>query len=281
MIIWIASYPKSGNTLVRSILSSYLFTSDGNFKFELLNYIKQFPSREFFEQINVDVDNKFEVEKNYVKAQKLINSYNKSNFLKTHSAYKLNYHYNFTNFENTLGAIYIVRDPRNVITSFSNHYNMSLERSLEHMTSMSFYIGTEFKTDFPTFVGSWSYNYNSWKSEELKNKCLLIKYEDLINKKKNTIIKILEFIANLSKIKLKLNEKKLEDSLKTTDFNYLQKLEKEKGFSESMINETTGKKINFFNLGPKNDWKELLNEEIKKKIEINFEKEMIELGYLK
>jgi hypothetical protein len=69
--------------------------------------------------------------------------------------------------------------------------------------------------------------------------------------------------------------------LKTTDFNYLQKLEKEKGFSESMINETTGKKINFFNLGPKNDWKELLNEEIKKKIEINFEKEMIELGYLK
>ena len=48
-----------------------------------------------------------------------------------------------------------------------------------------------------------------------------------------------------------------------------------------MINETTGKKINFFNLGPKNDWKELLNEEIKKKIEINFEKEMIELGYLK
>ena len=91
----------------------------------------------------------------------------------------------------------------------------------------------------------------------------------------------MEFIANLSKIKLKLNEKKLEDSLKTTDFNYLQKLEKEKGFSESMINETTGKKINFFNLGPKNDWKELLNEEIKKKIEINFEKEMIELGYLK
>ena len=29
MIIWIASYPKSGNTLVRSILSSYLFNSDG------------------------------------------------------------------------------------------------------------------------------------------------------------------------------------------------------------------------------------------------------------
>lgn len=280
MIIWIASYPKSGNTLVRSILSSYLFTKDGNFKFELLNYIKQFPSRYIFDKINVDIDNKFEVEKNYIKAQKLINSFNKSNFLKTHSAYKLNYHYNFTNFENTLGAIYVVRDPRNVITSFSNHYDMSLEQSLEYMTSMSFYTGTEFKTDFPTYVGSWSYNYNSWKSEELKNKCLLIKYEDLINQKEDTIIQILQFIAKLSKIKLKLNKKKLENTIKTTDFQYLQNLEKEKGFGEAMTSKIKDKKIKFFYLGPKNNWKKILNEEIKKKIEINFKKEMIELGYI-
>ena len=34
-IFWIASYPKSGNTLLRSILSA-LFSSDGNFNFELL-----------------------------------------------------------------------------------------------------------------------------------------------------------------------------------------------------------------------------------------------------
>ena len=280
MIIWIASYPKSGNTLVRSILSSYLFTSDGNFKFELLNYIKQFPSKYIFDKINVDIDNKFEVEKNYIKAQKLINSFNKSNFLKTHSAYKLNYHYNFTNFENTLGAIYIVRDPRNVITSFSNHYDISLEQSLECMTSMSFYIGKGFKTDFPTFVGSWSYNYNSWKSEELKNRCLLIKYEDLMSQKENTIIQILEFIAKLSQLKLKLNKKKLENSIKTTDFKYLQNLENEKGFVEAAPSKIKGKKIKFFYLGPKNNWKKILNEEIKKKIEINFKKEMIELGYI-
>ena len=280
MIIWIASYPKSGNTLVRSILSSYLFTSDGNFKFELLNYIKQFPSRYIFDKINVDIDNKFEVEKNYIKAQKLINSFNKSNFLKTHSAYKLNYHYNFTNFENTLGAIYIVRDPRNVVTSFSNHYDITLEESLECMTSKSFYIGKGFKTDFPTFVGSWSYNYNSWKSEELKNRCLLIKYEDLINQKEDTIIQILQFIAKLSKIKLKLNKKKLQNSIKTTDFEYLQNLEKEKGFVEAMTSKIKDKKIKFFYLGPKNNWEKTLNEEIKKKIEINFKKEMIELGYI-
>ena len=135
---------------------------------------------------------------------------------------------------------------------------------------MSFYTGTEFKTDFPTFVGSWSYNYKSWQSKELKNKCLLIKYEDLINQKENTIIQILEFIAKLSKIKLTLNKKKLENSIKTTDFEYLQNLEKEKGFGEAMISKTKVNKIKFFYLGPKNNWKKILNEEIKKKIEINF-----------
>tara|TARA_B100000780_G_C21040709_1_gene417584 strand:- start:107 stop:949 length:843 start_codon:yes stop_codon:yes gene_type:complete len=280
VIIWLASYPKSGNTLVRAILSSYLFTDDGNFKFELLNYIKQFPDNFLFEKLGVDIDNKFEVEKNYVEAQKLVNLYSPHSFLKTHSPYKLNYHYKFTDFENTLGAIYIVRDPRNVVTSFANHFEMTLEESLEKMLSASFYTGVKFKTETSTFVGSWSSNYNSWKSEELKDKCLLIRYEDLLDKKKETIIKILKFIARLSKIELKLNEKKLENTLKTTDFNYLRKLENEQGFHESVTHSKNKTKIKFFKLGPKNEWQNLLKDSIKKKIEDSFKQEMMELGYL-
>ena len=42
MIIWLASYPKSGNTLLRSMLSSYLFSEDGIFKFDLLKKIRLF-----------------------------------------------------------------------------------------------------------------------------------------------------------------------------------------------------------------------------------------------
>ena len=49
MIIWIASYPKSGNTYIRSFLSAYYFSNDGNFNFDLLKNIKQFPSDDFFE----------------------------------------------------------------------------------------------------------------------------------------------------------------------------------------------------------------------------------------
>ena len=43
MIIWLASYPKSGNTLLRSILASYFFSKDGLLKFEDLYKITQFP----------------------------------------------------------------------------------------------------------------------------------------------------------------------------------------------------------------------------------------------
>ena len=48
MIIWIASYPKSGNTWVRSLLSAYLYSNDGIFDFKLLNKIGQFPNKEYF-----------------------------------------------------------------------------------------------------------------------------------------------------------------------------------------------------------------------------------------
>ena len=43
MIIWLASYPKSGNTYLRALLASYFFTEDGNFNFETLDSIKLFP----------------------------------------------------------------------------------------------------------------------------------------------------------------------------------------------------------------------------------------------
>ena len=44
MIIWLASYPKSGNTWIRSLLTSYFFTSEGKFNFKTLDNIKQFSS---------------------------------------------------------------------------------------------------------------------------------------------------------------------------------------------------------------------------------------------
>jgi hypothetical protein len=51
MIIWLASYPKSGNTWLRSLLASYYFSEDGDFNFSLLKNIDQFPSYDHFKII--------------------------------------------------------------------------------------------------------------------------------------------------------------------------------------------------------------------------------------
>ena len=59
----------------------------------------------------------------------------------------------------------------------------------------------------------------------------------------------------------------------------MQKIEKKKGFVEA-VSDKNGKDVKFFNLGPKNDWKKILNKEIAIKIEKLFEKEMRELNYL-
>ena len=70
MIIWLASYPKSGNTLVRSMLSAYNFSRTGEFNFQLLQNIKQFPSIDFFQK---KIDSIEEASANWIPIQKKIN----------------------------------------------------------------------------------------------------------------------------------------------------------------------------------------------------------------
>ena len=50
---------------------------------------------------------------------------------------------NFTNKKNSIGAIYIVRDPRNVLTSLQNHYELSKEGALKFMLNEKKYIYTK------------------------------------------------------------------------------------------------------------------------------------------
>ena len=130
------------------------------------------------------------------------------------------------------------------------------------------------------YVGNWSGNYNSWKSFTYQDRYLLIKYEDLVNDRGSTFKKILKFVSKLQNKKFIIDETKFKNVIKTTDFEKMKNLEKQKGFFEAKTNLKTGEKIPFFNLGPKNDWKELLENNVIKKIENAFKKEMIELGYL-
>ena len=284
MFVWLASYPKSGNTLVRALLASYFFSKDGIFNFEVIKNIKQFPHIGLFQNLDIDITNENEIVKSYIKAQASINQKERIQFLKTHS-YLFNINNNpFTDLNNTLGAVYIVRDPRNVVTSYAHHNSISIKETADRMINSIHYGGnleSEHVSDrTKVYLGSWRSNYNSWKSFKSPGKYLLIKYEDLVNKKEEKLLEILKFIHKLKNINFSVDKKKLKNVIESTEFENMKNLEKKEGFIESKIDPKTGQKIPFFNLGAKNIWKNILEDEVREKIENSFKEEMKELGYL-
>ena len=283
MIIWLASYPKSGNTFLRSLLTAYLFTKDGNFNFEVLKNINQFPNNVTFEKLGIDISNQKEVIKNYIKVQEETNKRDGQGirFLKTHSTLQDIDGHKFTNLKNCLGVIYIVRDPRDVAKSYSNHNSTSIEESINYMKEFNIGGGVKSKdrkNETITHIGSWSSHYTSWKEFDKVDRYLLIKYEDLVKETEKTFLKVLTFVCKLTKKKLDLDKNKLKNVLNTTSFESMQKLEKQNGFNEA--SNFNGKKVTFFKYGAKNNWKKFLTLENIKKIEDIFREEMKELGYL-
>lgn len=277
MIIWLASYPKSGNTFLRALLSSYFFSKDGICNFEILKNIKQFPYGPLFKKIGIDIKDDSKVIKNYIKAQEVFNKNNSVQFVKTHSAL-LN---GFTNYQNTLGAIYIIRDPRNVAISAANHFNYSIEESVNRLLRSCVLGGFNSKINryqVVHHITSWSMNYLSWKLLKKQNRYLLIKYEDLTKNTEFIFNKILEFIYKLMSQELSIDKNKFNNVIESTKFEKLQKLEQENIFEEAA--EHDGQRKTFFKYGPKENSKKILDKSLKEKIETNLKNEMKELGYL-
>ena len=279
MIIWIASYPKSGNTYLRSFLASYYYSNNGKFDFDQLLKIHQFPNIKFSK---IKPTSKEEASRYWIFNQK--NYFDKTglNFVKTHNCLLPFQGNEFTTNNETLGAIYIVRDPRNVITSITHHYSINYEKALDYMLDDDCsLLEKSFDQDFSnfTYLNSWSNHYKSWKNN--KNfEILFIKYEDIEKNKEDTFKKIILFIEKITKKNSKLNEMKFLNSIKSTNFSNLKNKELNEGFEESVYSNKIGKKINFFNLGFSNRWQKLLPIDIKNKVNKKFEKNLEELNYL-
>jgi hypothetical protein len=106
---------------------------------------------------------------------------------------------------------------------------------------------------------------------------LLIKYENLINQPNREFSKIRHYLE--TKLDLQFSDKKFNDAIKANSFTQMKKIENLKGFSENTIM-GSNKKVNFFNLGPENDYKNFLDNKTKESIENVFFNEMKELNYL-
>ena len=174
----------------------------------------------------------------------------------------------------------MVRDPRNVFTSLSHHFTMNIEESYNFITDKGRILTkSEWGTDdfgIATVLGSWSEHYKSWKKIKFAP-ILIVKYEDLIQNTKESLIRIINFLCEL--IDIKIDEKRILNAANSCTFEKLAEKEKTEGFIESVFSKKNNEKLKFFYLGEKNNWRNLLNPVIEKKIRTSFNAEMRELNY--
>ena len=282
MIFWIASYPKSGNTWLRTLISAYYYSNDGIFNQRLINNIGQFPEKKHFQGFDYLPQLTIDTTRFWIKAQEKINKDKKIRFFKTHNVFGSINDRKFTDKNNSIGCIYIVRDPRNVITSLTNHYELDYSQALTWMLDPKKYIYDFDKikefSDFQ-FISSWENNYKAWKSQK-EFPLLIVRYEDLLNKTYAVFTDVIKFINETTKNRQSINKSKIKNSINSTSFHKLKENEKKYGFSESVKSRKNDKQIPFFNLGPENNWKKILNPEFQIKLNKIFEKNLKELGYI-
>tara|TARA_Y100001970_G_C14149563_1_gene811866 strand:+ start:716 stop:1525 length:810 start_codon:yes stop_codon:yes gene_type:complete len=269
MIIWITSYPKSGNTWLRLLISNYLWSGSSNI-FDSLENIPKFPQEKYFKGlVSKEILNQDSIEafKYFVNAQEKINENKSVKILKTHNFAGSIKGHPFTNLANTCGAIYMVRDPRSVVISNAHHNEYDYEKSVERITSKN---NVSFNDGFMEARLTWKIHYLSWKKINVPK--IIIKYEDLLVEPFPVFLEVLKFINKF--IKVEISKSKIEEVISKCSFENASNNEKKFGFIEKLGKE------NFFRKGLMDEWKKELKTDLVVKIEKEFEQEMRELNYL-
>ena len=239
-LIWISSYPKSGNTWVRYFLANYFYNKEKNdWGFDILNKIDKFPPQNLLKEFtkNGELDQSpYNVSKYWSLIQERMTKSNEDYiFTKNHNALVSIEGRNLTREKYSLAFIYIVRDPRDIVISYSNFdKKLSIDEVIERMNSKNLFCHVSKKNSF------------------------------------NTKLKIINFLSSL--MGMDVDKEQIKFSIAQSDFSRLQKLEEKKKFTESPKS--------FFNSGKIGQWKNILSEAQIKKIEDFCKLEMKEQNYL-
>ena len=270
-IIWIASFPKSGNTWMRAFLANYVLNQKQPYPIDELGSFSLSDTRpRFFQaasQQSVEQLSQADVLKLRCRCQALIADFkNHDHFVKTHSRYGIYNSHSLINDSVSKGAIYLVRNPLDLVISYSAHLGVSIDEAIDAMDGTP-NLTVEADNNVVTVMGSWSEHADSW----LTNKSIpriLVRYEDLVKDPTK------EFNKVLSTLGMEIDDDQLNNAIRFSSFSELAKQESISGFRERPPHAKQ-----FFRQGVSGQWKHILQRSQVEKIILAHGNVMTKLGY--
>ena len=276
-IYWLASYPKSGNTWFRTVLANYLSTTREPVDINQLNTGSIASSRVWVDDVlGVDTadltQDEIEELRPDVYRWTSNEAADKVGYLKIHDAYSRRRDGRpLVDDVATLGAIYILRNPLDVVPSLANHNNVDIDTAIaqmadpEHCLSKSH---NKLSSQLLQRIGTWSQHVESWvNASELK--VITLRYEDMHAQPLES------FGAAFSFFGIDVDLGRLKEAIVFSQFENLTAQEAEKGFRER-----PGRTERFFRKGKVGDWQYVLSSDHAKRIIDDHGAVMRRFGYL-
>ena len=267
-IVWLVSYPKSGNTWFRMFLANYLKNGSEPVSLKEIESTPLASSAIDFEEV-IGL-NPFELTADEVDFYRpdfyriLSEEAKKTgevSYKKTHDAYTLNATGEplFPE-ETSRGAVYFVRNPLDVCVSYANHGAGQVQRMVGFLLNEESYVAGKRSGQLRQKLLSWKSHVKSWIGQSLIP-VHAVRYEDMQQKPTEIFGSIITFLN------LEYSEERLAKAIVFSDFKLLQQMEKEKGFAEK-----SQRSKNFFWKGKIGNYRDYLSEEqIQRIVEYNYE----------
>ncbi len=271
-IVWLASYPKSGNTWLRAFLANLIASRPQPVT---LSELPKYGTLEADPALYTKVAGRPSTELDFGQLCALRPQVHamiaaatpRTVFVKTHSMAGALDGVPLHTPAVTAGAIYVVRNPLDVIVSMSHHFAINLDAAIDYLGDDR--AATENNDLFTTeFLGSWSQHVRSWADQE-GARFLIVRYEDLLAKPVKAFGKIARLVC------LDADRNAVERAIRHADFRSLASMEKRDGFVEVPIN---GKR--FFRVGRSNQWREALTRDQITRIIADHREQMQRFGYV-
>jgi hypothetical protein len=274
-IYWLASYPKSGNTWTRTLLTNYLGEKEVPADINALETDSIASSRLLFDDYVGLASSDLSEEQIHIYRPAVYKLMNKESerdlYMKVHDAFSINTKsLPLIPPSITKGVIYIIRNPHDVAVSYAHHNNNTIEHMVQNVCNETYTIARNKKdqaAQLSQLLLSWSGHVKSWADSGLN--IHIMRYEDMKKEPFAT------FKAMLTFMDIEVDEDKLKQAIKFSNFEVLKNQEDNAGFKER-----SHKATSFFRKGEIGSYRDELNSKQIEKITKYHQKMMLKYGYL-